>query len=210
LAQPRNTKYLKDKEMKKYIALIALIVMAALLLTILTDKQKKAAMITSAASQSAHDFSLIAIDGAPMPMAAYKGKAVLLVNTASFCGFTKQYDGLQKLYESYSAQGFTVIGVPSGDFGGQEHADNKQIKEFCESKFNIRFPMAEKAVVKGDKAIPLFKWAAASTASPPEWNFHKYLIGRDGKVIAAYGSRTAPDAAELKIAIEKALAAKAG
>jgi glutathione peroxidase len=194
--------------MKKYIAYA---IVAALLPTALTAKpKKKAAMITTAASQSAHDFNLTAIDGAPMPMAAYKGKAVLLVNTASFCGFTPQYDGLQKLYESYSAKGFTVIGVPSGDFGGQEHGKNSEIKEFCESKFNIRFPIAEKAVVKGDNAIPLFKWAAASTGSPPQWNFHKYLIGRDGKVIAAYGSRTAPDDSELKIAIEKALAAKAG
>jgi glutathione peroxidase len=193
--------------MKQYIALA---IAAALLPATVFAEPKKAAMTETATSQSAYDFNLTAIDGAAMPMAAYKGKAVLLVNTASFCGFTPQYDGLQKLYETYGAQGFTIIGVPSGDFGGQEHAKNSEIKEFCQSKFNIRFPMAEKAVVKGDNAIPLFKWAAASTASPPQWNFHKYLIGRDGKVIAAYGSSTAPDSAELKVALEKALAAKAG
>jgi glutathione peroxidase len=192
--------------MKKFIAFA---VVAALLPITLIAKPKKAAMTTTT-SQSAYDFNLTAIDGEAMPMAAYKGKAVLLVNTASFCGFTAQYDGLQKLYETYGAQGFTVIGVPSGDFGGQEHGKNSEIKEFCESKFNVRFPLTEKSVVKGDKAIALFKWVADSTASPPQWNFHKYLIGRDGKVIAAYSSRTAPDAAELKIAIEKALAAKAG
>jgi glutathione peroxidase len=193
--------------MKQYIALA---IAAALLPATVFAEPKKAAMTETATSQSAYDFNLTAIDGEAMPMAAYKGKAVLLVNTASFCGFTPQYDGLQKLYETYGAQGFTVIGVPSGDFGGQEHGKNSEIKEFCQSKFNIRFPMAEKAVVKGDNAIPLFKWAAASTASPPQWNFHKYLIGRDGKVIAAYGSSTAPDSAELKVALEKALAAKAG
>jgi glutathione peroxidase len=191
--------------MKKIIALMCA---AALLPTHLNAKPKQVA-VAAAASQSAYDFNLTAIDGAAMPMSAYKGKTVLLVNTASFCGFTPQYDGLQKLYDTYSAQGFTVIGVPSGDFGGQEHAKNSEIKAFCSSKFNIRFPMAEKAVVKGDKAIPIFKWAAASTASSPQWNFHKYLIGRDGKVIAAYGSGTAPNSAELKAAIEKALAAKA-
>lgn len=189
--------------------IIALTLATILLPASLNAKPKKAEMTSAAATQSAYDFNLTAIDGAAMPMAAYKGKAVLLVNTASFCGFTPQYDGLQKLYETYGAQGFTIIGVPSGDFGGQEHAKNSEIKEFCQSKFNIRFPMAEKSVVKGDKAIPIFKWATASTASPPQWNFHKYLIGRDGKVIAAYGSRTAPDSAELKAAIEKALAAKA-
>jgi glutathione peroxidase len=189
--------------------IIAFTLAAILLPASLYAKPKRAEMTSAAATQSAYDFNLTAIDGAAMPMAAYKGKAVLLVNTASFCGFTPQYDGLQKLYETYGAQGFTIIGVPSGDFGGQEHAKNSEIKEFCQSKFNIRFPMAEKSVVKGDKAIPIFKWAAAIAASPPQWNFHKYLIGRDGKMIAAYGSRTAPDSADLKAAIEKALAVKA-
>jgi glutathione peroxidase len=193
--------------MKKiYVLMLA----AAMLPLTANAKGQKASMTSTAATQSAYDFSLTAIDGAPMPLAAYKGKAVLLVNTASFCGYTPQYDGLQKLYENYEKQGFTVIGVPSGDFGGQEHEKNSQIKEFCQSKFNIRFPMAEKSVVKGDKAIPLFKWATAATGSSPKWNFHKYLIGRDGKLIAAYDSGTTPNSTELKAAIEKALAAKVG
>jgi glutathione peroxidase len=166
------------------------------------------ATVEAKAARSVYDFTLTAIDGAAMPLAAFRGKTILLVNTASFCGFTPQYDGLQKLYESYAAQGFTVIGVPSGDFGGQEHAKNSEIKAFCESKFNIRFPMAEKSVVTGKMATPIFKWATAATASPPKWNFHKYLIGRDGNVIAAFNSKTTPDSGELKAAIEKALAAK--
>jgi glutathione peroxidase len=183
---------------------IALAIVAALLPVSLTAKPKKAVMTAN----SAYDFTLTAIDGEAMPLKNYKGRAILLVNTASFCGYTKQYDGLQKLFETYEAKGLTVIGVPSGDFGGQEMAKNSEIKEFCDSKFNIRFPMAEKAVVKGDAAIPVFKWVADATASPPKWNFHKYLIGRDGKAVAAFGSGVTPDAAELTTAIEKALAAK--
>ncbi len=181
---------------------MAVAVALVLLPTALAAQPKKAAMTDA----SVYDYTLTAIDGEAMPLSTYKGRALLLVNTASFCGYTKQYDGLQKLFETYEAKGLTVIGVPSGDFGGQEMAKNSEIKEFCDSKFNIRFPMAEKAVVKGDAAIPLFKWVAAATASPPKWNFHKYLIGRDGKAIAAFGSGVTPDSAELKGAVEKALA----
>jgi glutathione peroxidase len=187
--------------------IIALVLAAALTPVALCAKPKKAAM-TLPATATAYDFTLTAIDGTAMPLKNYQGRAILLVNTASFCGYTPQYDGLQKLFSTYEAKGLTVIGVPSGDFGGQELAKNSEIKEFCSAKFNIRFPMAEKAVVKGDGAIPIFKWAAEATASPPKWNFHKYLIGRDGKAIAAFGSGVKPDAAELKTAIETALAAK--
>jgi glutathione peroxidase len=187
--------------------IIALVLAAALTPVALCAKPKKAAM-TLPATATAYDFTLTAIDGTAMPLKNYQGRAILLVNTASFCGYTPQYDGLQKLFSTYEAKGLTVIGVPSGDFGGQELSKNSEIKEFCSAKFNIRFPMAEKAVVKGDGAIPIFKWAAEATASPPKWNFHKYLIGRDGKAIAAFGSGVKPDAAELKTAIETALAAK--
>ncbi|WP_353217916.1 glutathione peroxidase, partial [Sandarakinorhabdus sp.] len=154
-----------------------------------------AALVAAApVPRSMHDFTLKTIDGKPMPMAQYKGKVVLLVNTASMCGFTPQYEGLQQLHESYKAKGFTVIGVPSGDFGGQEYGSNAEVKQFCESKFGIKFPMAEKAVVKGANAIPLYKWAANTLgdAKTPQWNFHKYLVGKDGKLIAAYDSRVTP------------------
>lgn len=162
------------------------------------------------APQSLHQFNLKTIDGKPMPLAQFKGKVVLLVNTASMCGFTPQYEGLQALHDSYKAKGFTVLGVPSGDFGDQEFASNGEVKQFCESKFGIKFPMAEKAVVKGDKAIPLYKWAAATLgdANTPQWNFHKYLIGKDGKLIAAFGTRTTPTSPEVTAAVQKALAAK--
>ena len=159
--------------------------------------------------KSAHDFTLTRIDGKPMPMSAYKGKVVLLVNTASFCGFTPQYEGLQKLQQAYQAKGFTVIGVPSGDFMSQEYDENGKIKEFCETKFGISFPMAEKAHVKGDKAIPIYRWAKAQlpVENEPKWNFHKILIGRDGKPIAGFNSKVEPGSPQLTGAIEKALKA---
>ncbi len=162
------------------------------------------------APQSLHQFNLKTIDGKPMPLAQYKGKVVMLVNTASMCGFTPQYEGLQALHDSYKAKGFTVLAVPSGDFGDQEFASNGEVKQFCESKFGIKFPMAEKAVVKGPNAIPVYKWAAATLgeANTPQWNFHKYLIGKDGKLIAAFGTRTTPTAPEVTAAVQKALAAK--
>lgn len=161
------------------------------------------------APQSAYDFKLTRIDGKPMPLNAYKGKVVLLVNTASFCGFTPQYDGLQKLQETYAAKGFTVIGVPSGDFMSQEYDDNAKIKEFCDTKFGITFPMAEKAVVKGPNAIPVYRWAKTQlpTENEPKWNFHKFLIGKDGHVIAGFNSKVTPDSPELQAAIQKALKA---
>jgi glutathione peroxidase len=158
---------------------------------------------------NAHQFTLTRIDGRPMPMSQFRGKVVLLVNTASMCGFTPQYEGLQKLHSAMAPRGFTVIGVPSGDFGGQEHGDNARIKEFCETTFGINFPMSEKSVVKGEDAIPIYRWARANLAAnnEPRWNFHKFLIGKDGRIIAGFGSRTTPDDPALRAAIERALAA---
>ncbi len=164
------------------------------------------------AVKSAYDFKMTAIDGKPLPLAKYKGQVMLVVNTASMCGFTPQYEGLQKVHETYKAKGFTVLGVPSGDFKGQEYGSNKEIAEFCESKFGIRFPMAEKAHVNGAEAAPFYQWAKAKLGDDnvPKWNFHKYLVGRDGQLIAAFGTKTKPDAPEVMAAIEKALAAKRG
>jgi glutathione peroxidase len=123
------------------------------------------------------------------------------------CGFTPQYEGLQSLHTGLAPRGFTVIGVPSGDFMSQEYEDNAKIAEFCETKFGINFPMAERAHVRGDRAIPIYRWARAnlSAENEPRWNFHKFLIGRDGRVIQGFGSRVAPDSPELRAAIERAL-----
>lgn len=172
-----------------------------------------AVLLTAAAPlsqiDSAYDISMTTIDGKPMPFAQYKGKVLLVVNTASFCGYTPQYEGLQKLFAEYKDKGFVLIGVPSGDFLGQEYKSNGEIKEFCESKFGIRFPLTEKQHVKGDDAAPFYKWAASVLGADktPKWNFHKYLVGRDGKLIAAFGTKITPQDAVVTGAVEAALAA---
>ncbi|WP_439533698.1 glutathione peroxidase [Polymorphobacter sp.] len=157
---------------------------------------------------SAFEVTTKTIDGKPMPWAQYKGKVLLVVNTASFCGYTPQYEGLQALQDRYAAKGFTVIGVPSGDFGDQEYKTGKEIADFCESTYRVKFPMTEKAVVKGPAAAPFYRWAAAKLGADkaPGWNFHKYLVGRDGRLIAAYPSKVTPQSQELVTAINAAIA----
>ena len=149
-------------------------------------------------------------DEAPQPLCQYSGKVLLVVNTASFCGFTKQYQGLEALYAKYRDRGLVVLGFPSNDFGAQEPGDNKAIAEFCENTFNVKFPMFAKSVVKPGQADtnPLFADLARLSDSAPKWNFHKYLVSRDGSKVEAFGSTTAPDAGSLVSAVEKALAAK--
>jgi len=136
----------------------------------------------------------------------YGGQVLLVVNTASKCGFTPQFEALEGLHARYKARGFAVLGFPSGDFMNQEYADEKQIQEFCTLTYGVKFPMFQKVRVSGDKATPLYLDLAKATGEAPKWNFHKYLIGRDGKVIAGFGSRVKPDAPEVVAAIEKALA----
>ena len=167
--------------------------------------------LADAAKHTAWDFRLTAIDGEPMPMSKFKGQVVLLVNSASKCGYTPQYEGLQKIHTEYLARGFTVLAVPSGDFLGQELASNKEISGFCQTKFGIKFPMAEKGHVVGPEAIPLYRWAAARLGADntPKWNFHKYLIGRDGRLIAAFPTKTEPTDPAVRTAIEAALKAPA-
>ena len=151
-----------------------------------------------------HDFELSTIDGKKMPLAAYKGKVVLLVNTASQCGFTPQYTGLEALYNKYKAQGLVLVGVPANNFGGQEPGTNEEIKTFCSRTYHVTFPMASKASVKGGDQIPLYKHLS-SAAGAPEWNFTKYLVGKNGQVIQKFDSAVEPDAKELTEAIEAAL-----
>ena len=159
---------------------------------------------------SAYDVTMTRIDGEPLPFARYKGKVIMVVNTASMCGNTPQYEGLEKLYDTYSARGLTIIGVPSKDFGGQEYGTNKEVKTFCDTKFGIKFPLTETSVVKGPDAVPFYRWAAATLGPDqvPTWNFHKYLVGRDGRLIRAFGNRVQPGAPEVKAAVEAALAAR--
>ncbi len=138
----------------------------------------------------------------------YRGQVLLVVNTASKCGLTPQFEALEGLHARYKARGFAVLGFPSGDFMDQEYADENKIQEFCTLTYGVKFPMFQKVRVTGDQATPLYKALATATGESPKWNFHKYLIGRDGKVVATFGSRIKPDAPEVIQAIEAALKAK--
>ena len=151
--------------------------------------------------------SLDSIGGGPLPAGDYKGRVVLLVNTASLCGFTGQYRGLEALWRKYKDKGLVVLGVPSNDFGGQEPGSNEEIKRFCEATFDVTFPLADKQVVTGANAHPLYRWAAAQTGplGTPSWNFHKILIGRDGRVIDWFTAMSGVGP-KLDSAIEAALA----
>lgn len=158
----------------------------------------------AAFAASAHDFNFTSIEGDPLPFAAFKGKPVLVVNTASHCGYTYQYKGLEELWQAYKARGLVILGVPSNDFGGQEPGKETEIKKFCEVNYGIDFPMTEKLVVRGDKAHPIYRWLAAELGSDktPRWNFHKYLIDPNGKAIAAWPSRVEPTSAEIRTVLE--------
>lgn len=144
-------------------------------------------------------------DESPQPLCQYAGRVLLVVNTASFCGFTPQYEGLEALYARYREQGLVVLGFPSNDFN-QETGDNKQIADFCENTFGVKFPMFGKSSVRGPEANPLFRQLAAATGKAPSWNFNKYLVGRDGKVVAHYSNFTRPDDPALLRNLEQQLA----
>ena len=138
---------------------------------------------------------------------AYGGQVLLVVNTASKCGYTPQYEALEALHAKYKDRGFAVLGFPSNDFMGQEPGSEKQIQEFCTLTYGVKFPMFQKVHVKGSHATPLYKRLAAEGGGAPKWNFHKYLIGRDGKVAASFGSKTKPEDPELVAKLESLLAA---
>ncbi|MCE3271632.1 MAG: putative glutathione peroxidase [Ramlibacter sp.] len=146
-------------------------------------------------------------DEKPQSLCQYRGKVLLVVNTASFCGFTPQYEGLEKLHARYKDRGLVVLGFPSNDFA-QEASTNKEIADFCENTFGVKFPMFGKTAVRGSDANPLFRELAAHTGRAPLWNFHKYLIGRDGKAVASYTSLTKPDDAALLKTLEQQLVAR--
>lgn len=147
------------------------------------------------------------IDGKPLEGSQLADKVVLVVNTASFCGFTPQYEGLQKLWERYRDRGLVVLGIPSNDFGEQEPGSATEIKEFCEVNYKVTFPLTTKQKVRGADAHALYRWAAAEggATATPRWNFHKLLIGRDGRLVSAFPSAVEPTSAKLTEAIERAL-----
>ncbi len=144
-------------------------------------------------------------DETPQSLCQYTGKVILVVNTASYCGFTRQYDGLERLYARYKDQGLIVLGFPSNDFGQQEPDSNKKIADFCQSTYGIKFPMFAKSSVRGVAANPLFKELASITGESPSWNFHKYLISRDGSKVQSFGSQIAPESKTLTEAIDRLL-----
>ncbi len=160
-------------------------------------------------TESLGDFKVKTLEGDSVSLDQWKGKVVLVVNTASQCGFTPQYAGLEALHKELEPKGFAVLGFPCNEFGGQEPGDAKEIRSFCTDRFQVTFPMFEKVNVKpGDGQAPLYAWLRASTGQSPSWNFCKYLVGKDGKVIQFWSSKTTPESPELRTAIDTALAAK--
>lgn len=157
---------------------------------------------------TAYQFAFPGLWTERVPMTAFAGEVVLVVNTASRCGFTPQYEGLQQIYDEYHAQGFEIVGVPANNFMGQEPGSAEEIQEFCTLNYGVTFPMAAKTDVVGDARHPFFAWAETQLgeAAVPQWNFHKLLIGRDGRLIAAFPTRTEPTSAEVRAAITTALA----
>ena len=144
-------------------------------------------------------------DGSPMPLCQYAGKVILVVNTASKCAFTSQYEGLEKLYDRLKDRGLVVLGFPSNDFGEQEPGSDQQIAEFCRMTYGVEFPMVAKTTVKGPVANAFYQQLAERTGSTPKWNFHKYLINRDGSEVVAYTSLTSPDSRSLLKKIDQFL-----
>ncbi len=158
-----------------------------------------------AQAQGAHSFTFEGIEGGVIRLADLRGRPFMVVNTASRCGFTRQYAGLQQLWTRYRERGFTVIGVPANDFAGQEPGSNEEILGFCSSTFGVTFPLAAKTSVIGENAHPFYRWAARERpGETPRWNFHKYLVGRDGRLLAAFNTSTEPTDPRVLTAIERA------
>ena len=161
-------------------------------------------------SASIYDFTMKTIDGVPKSLADYRGKALLIVNVASQCGLTPQYDGLEQLHEAYASRGLAVLGFPANEFGAQEPGSNEQIKEFCATRYHVKFDIFAKVKVKGSGIDPLFEYLTSKETNLPfageiKWNFNKFLIGRDGRVVARFEPKVEPTSPEVKRAIEKAL-----
>jgi glutathione peroxidase len=156
-------------------------------------------------ASSVYEFTMNSIDGQPLPLSSFKGQVLLIVNVASFCGFTPQYEQLEAVYEKYKDQGLVVAGFPANNFGAQEPGTNEEIKTFCSRKYNVKFPIYSKISVKGPDKAPLYQYLTDTAGGEIKWNFTKFLIDRNGKVIARFESPVKPDSPEVIAAIEKAL-----
>jgi glutathione peroxidase len=189
---------------------IGLAVMLAAGLTVVALSRANDKTETATVANSIYDFSLKNIDGKETSLADYRGKVVLVVNVASRCGFTPQYEGLEKVYLKYKDRGLVILGFPANNFGGQEPGSNEEIKSFCSLKYNVTFPMFAKISVKGDDIHPLYKYLTDKQSDPQfggdvKWNFNKFLIGRDGKIIGRFEPAVKPESPEVAQAIEQAL-----
>ena len=151
------------------------------------------------------DHRFMSLQGKPQDFCQYRGKVLLVVNTASYCGYTEQYQGLQALYDQYQQRGLVVVGFPANDFGKQEPGSNAEVADFCERTFKVKFPMIEKTSVVGGQANPLFEALFKVTGERPKWNFHKFLIARDGATVKSFSSRVTPGSDAFKADIEKLL-----
>lgn len=192
--------------MKTVRTLLAAIVVAAGGMIVVAPALR-AAPPPAETADTAYQFTFEGLMTDALPLSAFSGKVILVVNTASQCGYTPQYAGLQRLYDAYRARGLVIVGVPSNDFGGQEPGSAVEIRRFCKANYGVTFPMAAKYDVIGPHAHPFYQWAAAKLgpSARPQWNFHKILIDRAGRPIAAYPSQVPPE--DLRPVIEKALAA---
>ncbi len=161
-------------------------------------------------ASNVYEFTMNSIDGRPMPLQKFEGKVMLIVNVASNCGFTPQYEGLEAVFEKYKEQGLVVVGFPANNFLGQEPGTNEEIKAFCSRKYNVKFPLYSKISVNGNDKAPLYQFLTDTNANPKtggdiKWNFTKFLVDRNGKVIARFEPAVKPDSPEVTAAIQKAL-----
>jgi glutathione peroxidase len=161
-------------------------------------------------ASSVYEFTMNSIEGQPLPLAKFEGKVMLIVNVASKCGFTPQYEGLEAVYEKYKEQGFVIVGFPANNFMAQEPGTNEEIKTFCSTRYNVKFPLYSKISVNGEDKAPLYQFLTDTSANPKtggeiKWNFTKFLVDRNGKVIARFESAVKPESPEVTAAIEKAL-----
>jgi len=159
-------------------------------------------------ASGAYDFTMNSIDGKAAPLAAFKGKVTLIVNVASQCGFTPQYAALEAVYEKYRDHGFVIAGFPANNFGGQEPGTNEEIKQFCNRTYSVKFPMFSKISVKGDDKAPLYQFLTSAMGGEVQWNFTKFLVDKNGKVVQRFDSAVEPDSPEVISAIEAALKMK--
>jgi glutathione peroxidase len=198
--------------MTRFLTALALAAVAAAgLLAVPASHAQEKTPATAPAAGPALNFTMKDIDGNDVPLSKFAGKVILMVNVASKCGNTPQYEGLEKTYEKYKDKGFVILGFPANNFGGQEPGTNAEIKAFCEETYKVAFPMFSKISVKGDDMHPLYKYLTNLESKPlgkgnVAWNFEKFLIGRDGTVVGRFGNKTKPEDPTVVAAIDAALA----